>query len=81
MKKRFICKSDFRLSGRTFRAGEEFLWTRLALSNRTINILLRKGCIGPLVAAEEVEEAIEELEEPAVESDLEDILDDLGLED
>lgn len=81
MEKRFICKSDFRLSGRKFRAGEEFLWTRLALSNRTINILLRKGCIGPLVAAEEVEEAIEELEEPAAEADFDALLDELGMED
>lgn len=81
MEKRFICKSDFRLSGRTFRAGEEFLWTRLALSNRTINILLRKGCIGPLVSAEEVEEVIEELEKPADEADFDALMDELGMED
>jgi hypothetical protein len=80
MEKRFICKSDFRLSGRNFRADEEFLWTRLALSNRTINILLRKGCIGPLVAAEEVEEAIEELEEPSVEAVFEDLLGEMDME-
>ena len=81
MEKRFICKSDFRLSGRTFRAGEEFLWTRLALSNRTINILLRKGCIGPLVSAEDVEEVIEELEKPADEADFDALMDELGMED
>ena len=46
---RFIVKTDFRLSGRPYTKGDEFDWSRLPMSNRTISILIRKGHIEEFV--------------------------------
>ena len=47
--KRFIVKIDFRLSGRPYAKGDEFNWSRLPMSNRTISILIRRGHIEEFV--------------------------------